>query len=320
MRNALFAMVLVWWPIYARLLRGQVLAIKHRDHIEAAVSIGAQRDGGSCASTSCRCRITPALVNATHGLRAGRDAHRHAQLLRPRGHAAFARMGRDDHRRGAALLPVVDRRSRPGIAILTVVHRPFNFARRRARDALDVRGQTMSDSVPGREIARSFRGPDPASLDLHVAFAVADGPGARGARARPRGAPGEVVGRRRRVRVGQERLDAGGRSGCSTARRRVTGSARFDGVELLGAADRAAQRSAAAASAMIFQDPMTSLNPVLDDRPPDRRGGHRPPAGRARGRPRRKAVELLDSCRIPEPRGRCDGRTRTSCPAACASG
>ena len=47
------ALVLVWWPIYARLLRGQVLTIKHREHVEAAVSVGVPR-GASCAGTCCR--------------------------------------------------------------------------------------------------------------------------------------------------------------------------------------------------------------------------------------------------------------------------
>ena len=38
--NALIAMVLVWWPEYARLMRGQVLAVKNYDYVTAAVTIG----------------------------------------------------------------------------------------------------------------------------------------------------------------------------------------------------------------------------------------------------------------------------------------
>ena len=42
-RNALIAMVLVWWPIYARLLRSQVLAVRQRDFVESAEAIGAPK-------------------------------------------------------------------------------------------------------------------------------------------------------------------------------------------------------------------------------------------------------------------------------------
>lgn len=40
-RNAIIALVIVWWPSYARLLRGQVLKQKHSEYVEAARCIGA---------------------------------------------------------------------------------------------------------------------------------------------------------------------------------------------------------------------------------------------------------------------------------------
>jgi peptide/nickel transport system permease protein len=40
LRNAVIALSLVFWPWYARLVRGQVLAIKGRDFVEAARSVG----------------------------------------------------------------------------------------------------------------------------------------------------------------------------------------------------------------------------------------------------------------------------------------
>ena len=43
LRNGFFAILLVWWPIYARLVRGQVLAIKQKEHVEAAISVGVPR-------------------------------------------------------------------------------------------------------------------------------------------------------------------------------------------------------------------------------------------------------------------------------------
>jgi peptide/nickel transport system permease protein len=40
--NAMLAISLIWWPQYARLLRGQVLAVKELPYIEAARSLGAR--------------------------------------------------------------------------------------------------------------------------------------------------------------------------------------------------------------------------------------------------------------------------------------
>lgn len=64
LRNAFIAMVLVWWPIYARLLRGQVLSMKQREHVEAAVSIGATK-GRILRKHVLPHSLTPVLVNAT---------------------------------------------------------------------------------------------------------------------------------------------------------------------------------------------------------------------------------------------------------------
>lgn len=41
--HAALAMMLVWWPPYARLARGEVLAIKRLDFVEAAVALGQRR-------------------------------------------------------------------------------------------------------------------------------------------------------------------------------------------------------------------------------------------------------------------------------------
>jgi len=40
LKNALIAMILVWWPEYARLMRGQVLSVKTNDYVTAAGAIG----------------------------------------------------------------------------------------------------------------------------------------------------------------------------------------------------------------------------------------------------------------------------------------
>ena len=64
LRNAFFAMIVVWWPIYARLLRGQVMAIKELDHVEAATAIGATRTR-ILRRHILPLSMTPVLVNAT---------------------------------------------------------------------------------------------------------------------------------------------------------------------------------------------------------------------------------------------------------------
>jgi len=63
-RSTMIAVSVTWWPFYARLVRGQVMSIRNREHIEAAVSIG--------AGTSRILRkhvlpltMTPVMVNAT---------------------------------------------------------------------------------------------------------------------------------------------------------------------------------------------------------------------------------------------------------------
>jgi peptide/nickel transport system permease protein len=63
-RHALIAMILVWWPIYARLLRAQVLAVKAREHVESAVAIGASR-WLILRRYILPLSFTPTMVNAT---------------------------------------------------------------------------------------------------------------------------------------------------------------------------------------------------------------------------------------------------------------
>lgn len=42
-RNAIIALVVVWWPSYARLVRGLVLKVKYSDYVESAHAIGASK-------------------------------------------------------------------------------------------------------------------------------------------------------------------------------------------------------------------------------------------------------------------------------------
>jgi len=43
LQNALIAIIAVTWPVYARLVRGQVLSLKRREFIESARAIGASQ-------------------------------------------------------------------------------------------------------------------------------------------------------------------------------------------------------------------------------------------------------------------------------------
>lgn len=62
--NASIAMVIVWWPIYARLMRAQVMEVREREHVEAAIA------GGAPPLRVLRVHVlplcwTPTLINAT---------------------------------------------------------------------------------------------------------------------------------------------------------------------------------------------------------------------------------------------------------------
>ena len=65
--NSFLAIVIVWWPIYARLIRGQILSIKEREYVTSARAIGMSR------LTTLRKHVlphalTPVLVSATMDL------------------------------------------------------------------------------------------------------------------------------------------------------------------------------------------------------------------------------------------------------------
>jgi peptide/nickel transport system permease protein len=62
--HAAIAMVVVWWPIYARLMRAQVIAVKTQEHVAAAIAGGATPGRLLLRHILPLC-WTPALVNAT---------------------------------------------------------------------------------------------------------------------------------------------------------------------------------------------------------------------------------------------------------------
>jgi len=87
------------------------------------------------------------------------------------------------------------------------------------------------------------------------------------------------------------------------ATRIPTGSITFRGQDLLRSSGRALRRIRGSEIAMIFQDPMSSLNPVLtiSDQIAETLAQHQNMSGTAA---RQRAVELLDLVRIPDARRR----------------
>jgi peptide/nickel transport system permease protein len=65
--NAAIAMVVVWWPVYARLMRAQVLEVREREHVEAAVAAGAGNFRILTKHILPLC-WTPVLISATMDL------------------------------------------------------------------------------------------------------------------------------------------------------------------------------------------------------------------------------------------------------------
>jgi peptide/nickel transport system ATP-binding protein len=87
---------------------------------------------------------------------------------------------------------------------------------------------------------------------------------------------------------------------------KIEGSVRLRDKELIDATDAELQRVRGAEVAMVFQDPMTSLNPVyrVGDQIVEAIRAHRTKVGRAEAR--EQTVELLGSVGIPQPQQRID--------------
>jgi peptide/nickel transport system permease protein len=64
LRNAIIALVVVWWPSYARLIRGLVIEMKSREFVEGVRSIGGSETYILFRAVLPNC-ISPAIVLAT---------------------------------------------------------------------------------------------------------------------------------------------------------------------------------------------------------------------------------------------------------------
>lgn len=63
-RNAILALVVVWWPSYARLVRGLVLELKTKEYVDAARAVGASGPYILWRTVLPNC-IAPAIILAT---------------------------------------------------------------------------------------------------------------------------------------------------------------------------------------------------------------------------------------------------------------
>ena len=279
-------------PIFARLLRGSVLGQKGNDFVLAARAIGVPRRT-ILVSHILPNAISPIIV-AAHARARDRD-HRRGRARLPRARPSgslHARVGNDAH--GHRQVPP------DGTA-------PGDHPRHRDRD-LGARLQPhrrRSARGPRPEAQRTLTVPEPllSVEDLKVEFWTS------------RGTVYAVNGISFEVAAG-ETLGIVGESGCgksvtslallgilSRAGRVTGGTATFGGRDLLKLDDQQLRKIRGREIAMIFQDPMSSLNPVLT-------------VGRQirealeihfdmeRGPANRRAAELLEQVGIPSARQR----------------
>jgi peptide/nickel transport system permease protein len=135
------ALVLVWWPIYARLLRAQIMSIKQSPHVEAAVAAGVGR-WRLFRVHILPLAFTPLLINATLDL---------GQVVILASGLSFIGLGPTPPAPEWGLM-INDATGffyqwwlalGPGLAILTVVL-AFSFIGDGLRDRFDVRSTTSS--------------------------------------------------------------------------------------------------------------------------------------------------------------------------------
>ncbi len=135
------ALVIVWWPIYARLLRAQILSVKEWPHVEAAVASGVSR-WRLLRIHILPLAFTPLLINATLDL---------GQVVLLASGLSFIGLGPTPPTPEWGLM-INDATGffyqwwvalGPGVAILTVVL-AFSFIGDGLRDLFDVRSSSSS--------------------------------------------------------------------------------------------------------------------------------------------------------------------------------
>jgi peptide/nickel transport system permease protein len=137
--TAAIAMIIVWWPIYARLMQAQVNSVKHMDHVEGAVASGATR-ARVLLKYILPLSWTPVLINATMDF---------GQVVLLTASLSFIGLGSSPPipewgamiSEGSVNFYSWWIAAAPGLAILSVVI-ALNFIGDRVRDILDPRSAT----------------------------------------------------------------------------------------------------------------------------------------------------------------------------------
>ncbi len=137
--NAAIAIIIVWWPVYTRLMRAQVMEVREREHVEAAVAAGASSWRILWKHILPLC-WTPILISATMDL---------GQVILLAASLSFIGLGATPPTPEWGAM-IADGATNfyswwiafgPGIAILTVVL-GFNFIGDGLRDYFDPRSKT----------------------------------------------------------------------------------------------------------------------------------------------------------------------------------
>ena len=278
--------------------RRQVLALKEREFIEASRALGASTVRGSSFRHLLPNSIGPILVALTLSV-VGADPRRvDAVVLRLRPAARARARRRSGNLVGQSKETVLTGQLVAGRVpvrrrcVVTVVC--INFIGDGLRDAFDPK-------LPIREqvIARDRQPVASRVRDFRVTFPTRRRRRPGRARRRPRRRRGELLGIVGESGSGKS-VTFLGRWACCRSRRRSTGSAKVGGTELVGATTKLMQRARGKRMAMIFQDPLSALNPVhrIGDQIVEMIRSHQDMSKAAAAE---RAVELLDIVGIPQP-------------------
>ena len=321
--NAMVALSIVFIPSFTRLVRAQTLAVREETFIEASQSIGS-KSSWLLAARVLPNVASPIIVQASLAL--GSVLLAEAALsflgvgLQPP-HSSWGVMLSDAYEK---IFTYPWQMVYPGVAIaLTVL--AFNLLGDGLRDAFTVdtvrrrrKGRAgltkvalepAAPATTGRGTTSVGAGTDDALLvveNLTVEFSTEQGTHRVVEDVSFHVCPGEVLGL-----VGES---GSGKTVSSLAVLRlipsppgriVGGSIRFDGRDLLAADFDAMRRLRGAEIAMIFQDPMSSLNPAytVGNQLAETVLLHE---NLSRGEARSRALELLQRVGIPDPEARLD--------------
>ena len=285
------------WFTAARIMRGQMLSLKQNEYVGAARANGA-RWSGSSASTSCRTRSASWSSSIFLEIPNG-DPRRGVPVVpRPRRAAARTSWGSSPSEGYEAYRHATRPDLGAGLADRDDVL-CANVVADGLRDALDPR-----DAGELRRCHGTAGGHGTSKIQFHTR----DRRGEGGRRRLVLGRRGRDARHRRRVRLRQERdlaLDhapdpqaAGERSSAARCSSTAATSSKLTEDEM--------RKVRGNEIAMIFQDPMTSLNPVLKIGDADHRGARSATKSMTKGQAATRALELHGRGRDPAPRERLD--------------